>query len=155
MNPRTKQLWLPGLASLTVGNLMLMALSYASQEPRHLAERSSAWFPGLALMAFYLPWLATQPLVGALGAWLSRRSGGSRAARLCAGLFPSIVMLGCWGLFIPASAAIEKPSWAMQHPLYFVLGAFVWVAPAMMGLLLGSLPFLVIPHAVKSFGTGP
>jgi hypothetical protein len=145
MNDRTRQLWLPGLASLTAANLLLMALSYTSLHPRLVAERSTAWFPGLALMAAYLPWMAAQPLVGALGAWLSQRAGGGRAMRICAGLFPSIVMLGCWGLFIPVSAAaVERHAWAVRHPVYFLLGALLWVAPAMMGLLLGSLPFLGI-----------
>lgn len=64
--------------------------------------------------------------------------------RLCAGLFPSIVMLACWGLFIPASAAIEKDVWAMRHPAYLLLGAFMWIAPAAMGLVFGCLPFLGI-----------
>jgi hypothetical protein len=149
MNGRSRQLWLPGLASLTAGNLLLMALSYAIQDPRLLAERSTAWFPGLALMVAYMPWIAAQPLVGALGAWLSRRAGGGRVTRLCAGLFPSLVMLGCWGLFVPVSAAIERHSWALRHPLYVALGAFAWVAPAMMGLLLGALPFLTSPHSPK------
>ncbi len=144
MNHRTRQIWLPGLASLTAGNLLLMAVSYASLRPRIVIEHSAAWFPGLALMAGYLPWVAAQPLVGALGAWLSHRAGGGRAMRLCAGLFPSIVMLACWGLFIPASAAIEKDVWAMRHPAYLLLGAFMWIAPAAMGLVFGCLPFLGI-----------
>lgn len=142
MNDRTKQLWLPGLASLTAANLLLMALTYTSLQPRFVAERSTAWFPGLALVAAYLPWLSSQPLFGALGAWLSRRAGGGRAMRLCSGLFPSIVMLVCWGWLIPASAAVEKHAWAMNHPIFFALGALVWVVPATIGLLLGSLPFL-------------
>jgi hypothetical protein len=142
MNDRTKQLWLPGLASLTAANLLLMVLTYTSLQPRLVAERSMAWYPGLALMAAYLPWLYSQPLFGALGAWLSRRAGGGRAMRLCSGLFPSIVMLACWALLIPATAAVERHAWAMSHPIVFVLGAFVWVMPATIGLLLGSLPFL-------------
>lgn len=146
LNDRTRQLWLPGLASLTAANLLLMAFSSAYQHPRLLAERSTAWFPGLALMVAYLPWVAAQPLVGALGAWLSHRAGGGRGMRLCAGLFPSIVMLGCWGLFIPATAAMEKHTWALSHPAYIAMGAILWVAPAMMGLFLGSLPFLEIHH---------
>jgi hypothetical protein len=141
MNDRTKQLWLPGLASLTAANLLLMVLTYASLQPQLVVERSTVWFPGLALTAAYLPWLSSQPLFGALGAWLSRRAGGGRAMRLCAGLFPSIVMLVCWGLLIPASA-VEKHAWAMHHPIFLVLGALVWVMPATIGLLLGSLPFL-------------
>jgi hypothetical protein len=144
MNDRTKQLWLPGLASRTAANVLLTIVTRISLDPRLVAERSTAWFPGLALMAAYSPWVAAQPLVGALGAWLSRRACGGRATRLCAGLFPSIVMLACWGIFIPASAAVERHAWAMRHPAYLVLGALLWVAPAMMGLLLGSLPFLGI-----------
>jgi hypothetical protein len=144
INERTKQLWLPGLASLAAANLLLMALTITSLQPRLVIERSTAWFPGLALVAAYLPWLSAQPLFGALGAWLSRRAGGGRAARLCAGLFPSIAMLACWGLLIPASVAVEKNAWAIGHPAFLALGALVWVAPAMMGLLLGSVPFLGI-----------
>jgi hypothetical protein len=142
INDRTKQLWVPGLASLTAANLLLMALTYTSLQPRFVAERSAACFPGLALITAYLPWVSSQPLFGALGAWLSHRAGGSRAMRLCSGLFPAIVMLSCWGLLIPASAAAERNGWAMQHPIFLVLGTLVWVAPATMGLLLGSLPFL-------------
>ena len=144
MNERTRQLWLPGLASLTAGNLLLAVFSHASQNPRMVAERATEWFPGLALIAAYMPWVAAQPLVGALGAWLSHRAGGGRAMRLCAALFPSIVMMACWGLFIPATVAMEGSAWVTQHPVYFVLGAVAWVAPAAIGLLLGSLPFLGI-----------
>lgn len=145
MNPRTKQLWLPGLASLTAGNLVLMALTSISLGPRVVVERSAAWFPGLALMTAYLPWMVAQPLIGALGAWLSHRAGGRRTVRLCAGLFPSIVMLACWGILIPATAAIEH-AWVMRHPIHLVLGALAWVAPATFGLLLGSLPFLSVAN---------
>jgi hypothetical protein len=145
LNDRTKQLWLPGLANLAAANLLLMVLTITSLEPRLVIERSRAWFPGLALLAAYLPWVAWQPVFGALGAWLSHRAGGGRAARLCAGLFPSIVMLLCWGLIIPVSALGEKNAWVMSHPVFLALGAILWVAPAMMGLLLGSLPFLSHP----------
>ena len=150
MNSRTRQLWLPGLVSLTAANLLLMALSYTSLQPQLVTERSTAWFPGLALMAAYLPWVALQPLVGALGAWLSHRAGGGRAMRLCAALFPSIVMLACWGLFIPASAAVERNVSVLRHPIYLALGALVWVAPAMTGLLFGALPFLAAPKLQES-----
>jgi hypothetical protein len=63
-------------------------------------------------------------------------------------------MLACWGLFIPATAAVEGPAWVTQHPVYFVLGAIAWVAPAAMGLLLGSLPFLGI-RDLRSAGATP
>jgi hypothetical protein len=141
MNDRTRQLWLPGFASLAGSNLLLMVLSCASLDVRMVQERSLTWFPSLDLVAAYAPWVAAQPLAGALAAWLSHRAGGSRPVKLCAALFPSIVMLACWGLVIPASAMFEGV-WAARHPAYMLLGAFVWVAPAAMGLLFGCLPFL-------------
>jgi len=155
MNERTRQLWLPGLASLTAANLLLMLLSSMSLRPREVAELSSAWFPGLALMTAYLPCLVAQPFVSALGAWLSFRAGGGPANWIGAGLFPSIVMLACWCIFIPATAAIERNTRVIQRPIYVVLGGLVWVAPAMMGLLLGSLPFLVIGNLRSSSAMSP
>jgi hypothetical protein len=143
LNERTRQLWLPSIASLLAANLLLMVLSLASQAPRSVSMHGAALFPGLATVGDYLPWLAAQPLVGALGAWLSRRAGGGPLTRLAAALFPSFVMLGCWGLFIPLSSILQKEAWTLQHPVYLAAGAFMWVIPGMMGLALGSFPFVV------------
>ncbi len=143
INDRTRQLWLPGLASLTAANLLLMAVSSASRSTQAVSAHGSAAFPGLTIISDYLPWLAAQPLVGALGAWLSWRAGANPLTRLFAALFPSLVMLGCWGLFIPLSSILQKEAWTLQHPVYVTLGAVVWVIPGMMGLALGSFPFLM------------
>ena len=91
----------------------------------------------------YLPWLAAQPLIGALGAWLSWRAKGTWLMRSFAALFPSLVMLGCWGLLIPLSSILRKEAWTVQHPRYLAAGAVLWVIPGMMGLALGSFPFLL------------
>jgi hypothetical protein len=126
-----------------------MIFTRLSIEPGSVLARSRSLFPGLALIAVYLPWLGAQPFVGALGAWLSLRADGTRGMRLCAGLFPSIVMLACWGVIIPATAAVEHPP-AAYHPVLFVWGALVWVVPAAVALLFGSLPFLDIRNCESS-----
>jgi hypothetical protein len=145
MNDRTRQIWLPGLASLMAANLLLLALTRISLEPHVILSRSTCVFPGLELTLAYVPWLVAQPLVGAFGACLSHRAGGGRLARLAAGLFPSIVMLALWLVVIPASVFIERNTVALRHPLYVVMGGLVWVAPAAMGLLFGCFPFIAEP----------
>lgn len=145
-NERTRQLWLPALVSLTLANAILMVLTRMSLGPRMIASFSTSWFPEISLMASYMPWLAAQPVIGALGAHFSYRAGGSRSMRLTAGLFPSIVMLGCWACVIPLSAFLEKRTWVMTHPIYLVLGTIAWVMPAAAGLFFGCLPFLCISH---------
>lgn len=146
INERTKQLLLPALVSLTGANAVLMVLTRISLDPRMIASLSNSWFPGFSLMASYMPWLTAQPLIGALGAHLSYRAGGSRVLRLTAALFPSIVMLGCWTFVITASALFERHAWVIDHLIYLAVGTFAWVIPAAMGLFFGSLPFLCFGH---------
>ena len=146
INERTRQLWLPALVSLTLANTVLMVLTRISLGPRMIASLSTSWFPGISLMAGYLPWLTVQPVIGALGAYFSYRAGGSRMICLTAGLFPSIVMLGCWTCVIPPGVLFERHVWVMNHPAYLALGTFAWVVPAATGLFFGCLPFLCIGH---------
>jgi len=133
INQRTQQLWLPGLVTLLAANLLLMAFAHASEN----------WIRGAGPAGAYLLWLATQPLIGAIGAHLSRRAGGLLRARLLASLFPSVVIVGL-GLFLvlPACLLFESNTWAAAHPISLVLRGLGWVAPAAVGLLGGALPFL-------------
>lgn len=133
INERTQQLWLPGLVTLFAANLLLMVFGRASE----------SWIRGAGPAGAYLLWLATQPLIGAIGAHLSRRAGGLPRARLLASLFPSIVIVGL-GVFVvlPACLLFESNTWAAAHPISLVLRGLAWVAPAAVGLLGGALPFL-------------
>jgi hypothetical protein len=105
-------------------------------EPRFLVR-----LPGLG-RSFYIEWLCAQILFGALGAFLSRRAGGTRTARIVAGTFPAIVQLGLWAFWIPASALLEHNAFVLDHPVYYAFGIFVWVVPPGIALLLGATPFL-------------
>ncbi|HJY90153.1 MAG TPA: hypothetical protein VJ255_07735 [Candidatus Acidoferrum sp.] len=115
-NDRSKQLWLPGLMTLTASMVWLMM-------PQRVNWNlgSSSFHESPPLMA-YLMWLITHPVFGAAGAYLSRRNGGTLIARLAAGIFPSIALLGLLifitftGFFVernPSSGSIPHslPSW--------------------------------------------
>lgn len=137
MNHRTKTLWLPGLASLAAASLFLLALTELSLAPQYLERVNS----GLG-RSLYIAWLCAQILFGALGAFLSRRAGGTRAARVVAATFPAIVMFGLWAFWIPVSALAEHNAFVLHHPLYYALGIFIWVLPPALTLFLGAAPFL-------------
>jgi hypothetical protein len=130
MNARTKQLWLPGLASLTAAMILLAILIQIFMQPHYLGRSP--------LYMVLLPWLALLPLCGATGAYLSRRGGGYRWAPLAAGLFPTMALfvlgsiLTAMHLFVPARPRLWYGSLAL---------AFGIILPSI-SLLLGALPFL-------------
>jgi hypothetical protein len=136
MNDRTRKFWLPGFVGLTASMGLLMILQRAGVQPHVQWLRSG---PELTL---YLPWLIAQPLIGAVGAYLSRRAGGATPMRLGAGLFPAIAMLGLFCLMLPVGIAIQRDAFVLHHPAYLASVAFVWVVAPATGLLLGALPFL-------------
>jgi hypothetical protein len=144
LNHRTRTLWLPGLVSLTASMTWLMLLQLVGPQPR------LPWLhSGLPLMP-YLVWLLTQPLFGAMGAYMSRRAGGERVTELTASLFPAIVMLGLWGLVVAMSSLVEKnPHVLPQWPLV-LFGAFNWAILPGVLLLLGRFLFLRTASFSKS-----
>jgi hypothetical protein len=87
MNERTRKFWLPALASVAAACALVAVTAQLSYKPHIILLRSHA------AVLVYPAWLLGQPLISALGAYFSRRAGGSRLARLTAGLFPSILML--------------------------------------------------------------
>jgi hypothetical protein len=133
MNNRTKQFWLPALASLAISEGMLLAISVA------VATHATLWRLGAAVM--YVPWLLSLPAAGAAGAYLARRGGAQRKALLAAVLFPAFVGLAfiCGGLLITPMMGVRvfaRPQW-----FYISLAFLVGVLIPCIALWLGSLPF--------------
>lgn len=90
MNDRIKQLWLPGLASFWTAVICDAALQWYGFGQGKTPLRVGVYrLPG----ASYGVWLIALFACGALGAYLSRRAGGPRSARLLSGLFTCSVML--------------------------------------------------------------
>jgi len=147
LNLRTRAVWLPGFVSLIVASLFLFAEEIA------LAHDPSFFLTDISLrpshlvyalpFRFYIAWLVAQVLCGALGASLSRRSGGTRIARIVAGTFPALVMFLLCGLVIPISAFFfEHNTFALNHPSRLALGILIWAGAPGVALLLGVAPFL-------------
>jgi hypothetical protein len=137
MNERTRKFWLPALASISAACILVAVIAQLSYLPRIVMMRS-----GTAAFA-YPAWLLGQPGLGALGAYFSRRAGGSRVTRLAAGLAPSIVMAGTACLVVVAHGVLQAlgnfaPMDGALLARSFVVGILV---PAW-AVLLGTLPFL-------------
>lgn len=140
MNNRTKQFWLPGLAGLFAASVFLMAVTSVSYQPHMLVLRSS-----FALMIYPL-WLAGQPIFGGIGAFFSKKAGGSRTTRTFAALTPTLSLLGLICFFVitrivkvSLSGAGDMGSMNSVALLRALL--FAVVIPGFASLL-GALPFL-------------
>jgi hypothetical protein len=140
MNDRSKQFWMPGLVTLTASMLWLMLLQRWNWRP----ETTLAY--GRPPLAPYLIWLITQPVFGAAGAYFSCRNGGSRLARLAAGMFPSIAMLGLLIFIALAGFFVERNPFLWKHPAYFALIVFPWAIFPALALSIGVLPFLKVAN---------
>ena len=109
-----------------------------SLQPQYLVRLDSG--PG---RTFYFAWLLAQILFGGLGAYLSRRAGGTRMARIVAGAFPVLAMFGLCGLVVPISAIFfEHNAFVLAHPATLAVGMLVWAIAPGIPLFLGIAPFL-------------
>jgi hypothetical protein len=145
MNDRTKSVWIPGLISLISASLFLAILE-------KIGVRPHIWGPSAFGLAVHLPWLIAQPAFGALGAYLSFRSGGNRRERLVAGMFPSLVMLGVFCLVLVMSIFADWSVSASIRVAGFAIYICFWAVLPGLGLLLGALPFLKVRKAAALAG---
>jgi hypothetical protein len=136
---RAKSVWLPGIFTVTVSIGWLELLQRAS------FDSFKPWFQTSLPMLPFLLWVITLPLLGALGAFLSRFLAVESRSRLTAGLFPPIAMFGL--LFLPEiwSAIFERNGLVIRHPLHFAFDVFLWSILPALALLLGAMPFLRTP----------
>ena len=157
MNYRTKSYWLPGLLTFTASMLwlMILQLTIPIRHPwyptDYMVAAHAGSFSRMAsntaaqiyfLAAPYLFWLLAQPGFGALGAYLSRRGGGERRARLVAGAFPSLMFLCAWSFVFVIAFFVERNPYVLAHPVNFVMIAVPIVVVPGVALVLGALPFL-------------
>lgn len=140
MNDRTRHLWLPGLASFVAAVICEVALARWSYRPEML-------FRSHVTQLMYGFWLVAQLGCGAVGAYLSRRAGGTRSARVVAALFTStiflIAMLGVVGtsLFARATGLWRQDFGSIDLLMIARAIGIVIVIPSF-AMLAGALPFL-------------
>lgn len=101
MQKRVQQLWIPGFFTLILSMLFLTAIY-------RLGLRGRLVWSGPIAILLYTPWLAGLPFIGALGAYVSSRAGGSRGSILFVSVFPALALTGAFLLMFPIGSALAR-----------------------------------------------
>jgi hypothetical protein len=100
MKKRVQQLWIPGFLTLILSVVFQMMLQKLGFRVRIVGS-------GPNTILFYAPWLAALPFIGALGAYLSSRAGGSRGTMVLASVFPVLALAGAFLLLFPIDVIVK------------------------------------------------
>jgi len=138
MTNRVKQFWLPSLLTLFFSMGLLMLTQVFGPKP-WTTSMKSGWSLIAPAPMIYLPWLFSLPLIGALGAYLSNRAGGSRRAMLSSIVFPVLPYSVFFLVALPAMALFNEH---LGHNFMFIalfVGLLAWVVAPAAALLAGGL----------------
>jgi hypothetical protein len=132
MTNRVKQFWLPGLLTFTLAMGLLELVQKFFPQPfiLHLDHPP--------VLLFYVPWLLTLPLAGAIGACLSKRAGGSMRMTLLSSVFPVLPLAAVFLMAIPVGLVLSHTlSHGIVAAAFLTLG-IAWVAVPGLILLVGG-----------------
>jgi len=138
MTNRVKQFWLPSLLTLLLSMGLLALIQVFGPNP-WLVARKSGWSLVAPVAVVYLPWLLSLPLIGAMGAYLSNRGGGSQRAAFGSIIFPVLPYLVFFVVALPVMAIFNEH---LAHNIMFgalFVGLFAWVLAPGAALLAGGL----------------
>jgi len=135
MSHRFKSVWLPGLLTGAAAWELPYLLGMLGLHPPIVTR---PYFP----LIYFLPWMLSLPLIGALGAFGSRRAGGSPRDMILVGIFPVLAMTALLILIFPA-ALIDVARSSVALPL--VLSA----------LASATLGYVIIPGVALLVGVIP
>jgi hypothetical protein len=139
MQKRLHQLWIPGFLTLTLSTIFLMTLQRLGFQPRIVS------WSGPGTILFYVPWLLSLPVFGAVGACLSSRAGGSRGTVLLASVFPVLALTAAFLLMFPIGLIVERLTG--NHVDFSIVATALlregigWLLVPGAALLAGGLPF--------------
>jgi hypothetical protein len=138
MTNRVKRFWFPALVTLLLSMGLLMLIQVLGPPPWVVSQKSG-WTYVAPVAVIYLPWLVLLPLIGAMGAYLSIRAGGSRRAVFSSVVFPVLPYLVFFVLAPPVMAIFNH---YLPHSIMFgalFVGLFAWVLAPGAALLAGGL----------------
>jgi hypothetical protein len=132
MTNRITQFWLPGLLTFTLSMGLLELVQKFFPQPFILRLDHPP------VLLFYVPWLLTLPLAGAIGACLSTRAGGSRRMTLLSSVFPVLPLAIIFLMAIPVGLVLSHTlSHGIVAAAFLTLGV-EWVAVPALVLLVGG-----------------
>jgi len=143
MTNRVKQFWLPSLLTLLLSMGLLALIQIFGPNPWMVA-RHSGWSLVAPVAVVYIPWLLSLPLIGAMGAYLSNRAGGSQRAVFSSIVFPVLPYLVFFLVGLPVIAILNDhvAHNIMIAPLF--IGLFAWVLAPGAALLAGGFPIQLV-----------
>jgi hypothetical protein len=145
MTNRVKQFWLPSLLTMFLSMGLLMLIQLFGPSPLKVAMKSG-WSVIAPTAVIYLPWLFSLPVIGAMGAYLSNRAGGSKRAMLSSVVFPVLPYTVFFFLALPAIAIFYD---RLGHNFMFLalfVGLLAWVVAPAAALLTGGV---LVQHFVS------
>jgi hypothetical protein len=135
MNDRVRQFWIPGFLTFVLSSGILALIEIYGPKPWALMKVGQP-----AMVLFFIPWLLSLPLVGAVGAYLSHRAGGSRRAIFSSIVFPVLPFLASILLVLPVSLVFDRFIAHNIAPMSLVMALLGWVLLPAIALLAGGLP---------------
>jgi hypothetical protein len=145
MQNRVSQLWIPGLVTLFSAYALLALMQFAGL-------RVMAFHPGEPRgIVLYFPWMLSLPLIGAIGAYLSRRAQATGWRVYLAASLPALA-LGVLFLLIFPLAFVIDPQVSMSIKGTALAAAMVnWVIlpgfALCLGVALQSLRKMRVPRS--------
>lgn len=135
MTNRVTQFWLPGfLTFLLSTGLLALTQIFGPKE-------WTLMIPGQPpSVLFFIPWLFSLPLVGAVGAYLSHRAGGSRRAIFSSIVFPVLPFLASILVVLPVSLIFDHFIAHNIAPMSLLMALLGWVLAPGVALLAGGSP---------------
>jgi len=150
MTNRVKQFWLPSLLTLSLSMVLLMLIQFFG--PRPWTSDTGNHLRMTPVAVVYLSWLLTLPLIGAMGAYLSIRAGGSPRAVVSSIMFPVFPYLALVVIGLPLALILDDHvAHNITIPALFV-GLSAWVIFPTIALLAGGLPVRLLVSRRLSSG---
>jgi hypothetical protein len=134
MQKRVHQLWIPGFLTMALSIVFLVALQKLGFNPRMVSWRDSDIF-------FNAPWLVSLPFLGAFGAYISSRAGGSQRTALLASIFPALALTLTFLLMFPIGFIVER-----------IIGSQVDFSIVAASLLRDGIDWILVPGAALLAG---
>ena len=138
MNDRVRQFWLPALLTLFLYMASLMLIQLFGPDPVMIAKRN-AWTYIAPVVVVYLPWILSLPVIGAFGAYLSSRAGGSQRTMFLSVLSPAVPYALFFLIGMPMILMLNN---RITHDILFsalLVGLVAWVIGPSLALLAGAL----------------
>ena len=140
-------MWAPVLSTVLISvSVQSVALRVPQLPPRVFFARN-----GVSIVVAPL-WMLALPFIGALGAWLSLRAGGSTRDRLVSALGAAWLNGAILTLGVPLSMIIERRfSLSVKLTAYIAYMIASCLVPAVL-LALGALPWLGRKATIRARG---